>query len=90
MSCLHQYGYSGNKINSAYMPASCQGAYYPGEEPGTYCDLTDSPCGDPDGDMPEECDFQSDTYEKCPKCEDGTIFRTGKGILYCPECGWRK
>lgn len=89
MSCLHQYEYSGNKINSAYMPASCQDAYYPGEEPGIYCDLTGCPCNDPDGDEPQDCEFQSCTDEKCPECGEGIIYRSGQRILYCPECGWR-
>lgn len=88
MSCNYQYFYKGCRSYGSNIPPSCQGAYFPGDEPGIYCELTRKMCQDPEGDDPEDCELAEITDILCPVCQDGTRFvMNGHGRIYCPECG---
>lgn len=92
-SCSQMFYHEGHKTYSAYVPDNCQGAYFPGDEPGYRCRATNSSCTDPDGDHPTECDGAKPTFWLCPKClakntvDPQEIMRNGRGVYFCPECG---
>ncbi len=85
--CKFQYYHEGCRSYGANIPSSCQGAYFPGDEPGEYCELTGTACQDPTGEFPEDCEFREKTGRICPDC-DVTMEKTGWGTLLCPECGY--
>lgn len=87
--CQYQYYYEGCRSFGDNIPCFCQGAYFPGDEPGEYCELTGQACQDPDGEFPEDCELKEDTDRACPDCNT-VLKRTGHGILICPECGYKE
>ncbi|MDR2893033.1 MAG: hypothetical protein LBV80_08120 [Deltaproteobacteria bacterium] len=44
--CAHAYHYPGHRTFGANIPGYAQGAYFPGDEPGMRCELTEDPCND--------------------------------------------
>lgn len=94
MSCFHQYEYEGYRTYSTYIPCSAQGAYFPGDEPGTYCDITQSECDNLNGEYPDLCEGAEEIDRLCPDCiEDGIrikLQKDGHGTIFCPECGFRE
>lgn len=83
--CRHAYWREGFRSYGSNIPDSCQGAYFPGDEPGWFCDLYKDFCGNPEGDTPEDCEIKEPTDILCKKCEVRLV-RDGRGVLYCPEC----
>lgn len=83
--CQHSYEYDGFRTYGSNIPCCAQGAYFPGDEPGTRCTLT--------GDY---CEFEGEgTSEKtewlCPECqkrlEDSYLYKTSTcGLYYCQRC----
>ena len=51
--CEHSYEYKGYRSFGADVPDLMQGCFYPGDEPGLRCRLTDEPCD------PDECPLNS-------------------------------
>lgn len=86
MDCPHKYDFAGMRSFSDHLPPNCWGAYMPGDEPGIYCNLTDWPCSDPDGNYPADCEEQERLFRLCPECGE-TLYKNGRGIIYCLECG---
>ena len=89
--CPHEYEYAGHRTYGDNIPGFAQGAYFPGDEPGTRCKLTGEGC------EPDECEHnlppmthRTDHY--CPACEEKPhhreYLRTDKhGYLYqCQVC----
>lgn len=88
--CKHQYYYQGCRSYGDNIPGYAQGAYFPGDEPGERCGITDGPCQDADGHCPEDCNFQEETERLCPYCEEGPLHKSGRDVIYCPICGYRE
>lgn len=84
--CQFSYWHEGHKTWSQYVPTSCQGCYFPGDEPGIYCAISGGACQNPEGDCPEDCEFQQQTDKVCPNCEGAKMILSGDGTLYCPIC----
>lgn len=87
MSCTHQYDYEGCRSYGANIPGSCQGAYFPGDEPGIRCNLTGNYCQDPEGDCPADCNEQEELERTCPECNE-PLYKSGSGTIYCRDCGY--
>lgn len=68
--CKHQYEYEGFRSFGDNIPGYAQGAYFPGDEPGTRCKLTGKSCGNVCGDTPEKCVAAAPTDWLCPKCRE--------------------
>ena len=43
--CQHSYYHPGHRTYGDNIPGYAQGAYFPGDEPGERCRLTDDYCG---------------------------------------------
>lgn len=44
MDCKNLYYYEGYRSYGSNIPQSCQGEYFPGDEPGWRCRITDEEC----------------------------------------------
>lgn len=90
MSCMNQYEREGYRSFGDNIPTSCQGAYFPGDEPGTACKLTGELCRNLDGKNPEGCDGLKETEIYCPYCAmEGAanyIEIDGHSGYFCHEC----
>ena len=89
--CQHSYEYSGHRSYGDNIPGYAQGAYFPGDEPGTRCRLSGDACGNPCGDTPEDCAANRQTEWLCPECQkecfDSALWKSGEsGKLFCREC----
>lgn len=89
--CQYSYEYEGHHSYGDNIPGYAQGAYFPGDEPGTRCRLTGEACGNPHGDEPTECADNSPTEWLCPECQkegsDVSLWKSGKsGRFFCREC----
>lgn len=85
MSCRNQYEKSGIRTFSDYVPGFAQGAYFPEDEPGTYCQISGCLCSNINGDNPEDCCGLSDVDETCPDCHVN-LQEDGHGTIFCPNC----
>lgn len=91
MTCIYQYEYKGYRSFGSHIPPSCQGAYFPGDEPGIYCKLTQDRCQDPEDTEPRDCELRETIDTICPNCQDGTrLLVSGHGRIYCPECQYEE
>lgn len=70
MCCPYREWHEGIKTYSNHVPASCWGAYFPGDEPRYICRKDKDVCSDPDGDMPHCCIIQEPTGWLCPECKE--------------------
>lgn len=69
------------------IPGYAQGAYFPGDEPGTFCKISGELCYlEDDAATPTDCEFQEPINEKCPDC-DAYLYRNGNDVVFCQECG---
>ncbi len=89
--CRHQYDYAGHQSFGGDIPGFAQGAYFPGDEPGTHCRLTGEACGNVRGDAPTECAANTATEWLCPECQkeelDVALWKSGEsGKYFCREC----
>lgn len=69
--CQYRYEYEGHRSYGPSIPDSCQGCYFPGDEPETRCRLTDSACLNQDDKTPWDCDAAIKTGWPCPDCASG-------------------
>jgi hypothetical protein len=98
-ACRHRRWRGGGRGCGENVPGSAQGAFFPGEEPGEYCALTDEPCAP----YPPECPEWKPSELVCPAClefrERGwpqSLYRSsrllaresppGRRGFYCPLC----
>lgn len=92
MSCSHCYYSDGHRTYGANVPGFAQGAYFPGDEPGDYCDLTKEPCPNADGRHPMDCVEKEELNLVCPSCSADGIVHLAKNAanqVFCPVCGIR-
>lgn len=68
--CRHAYEYPGHRTCGDNIPGYAQGAYFPGDEPGTRCKLTGEACGNPEGDTPGQCAAATHSPWICPACRE--------------------
>lgn len=84
--CPYARELRGRRTYSAYVPDSCQGCYFPGDEPGLKCSHSGQRCEDENGDRPDLCCIQ-ERIGLCPICweEDvqSQLFRNGRGVCHC-------
>jgi len=83
--CQHSYEYEGHRTYGANIPGYAQGMYFPGDEPGTRCNLTGDPC------TPEDCAAMKPTEWLCPACqqeEEDSYLRKSvdDGSYHCRRC----
>lgn len=92
MSCSHCYYREGHRSYGANVPGFAQDAYFPGDEAGYYCHLTDEPCLNADERHPDECVEKHELELVCPSCcADGIerLAKNGANQVFCPACGVR-
>ncbi len=91
--CRHQYNYAGHLSHGDNLPGYAQGEYFPGDEPGLRCRLTEGPCTDPAENNPEDCAAWQKTPWFCPVClleeEEREVLLGREGAFYCPACEGR-
>lgn len=87
--CRHSYYSRGYRSFGANIPGYAQGACFPGDEPGEYCNISRKQCYLEYDDAPELCEIQDEAGSKCPDCEAGML-RNGNEVVYCPDCGYRE
>lgn len=88
--CRHSYYDKGYRSFGSNIPGYAQGCYFPGDEPGNYCRLTNEPCYlDYYRESPELCEVQEKAGANCPDCE-AEMNCNGNGVIYCPDCGYRE
>lgn len=90
--CEHQYEYEGHRSFGDNIPGYAQGAYFPGDEPGTRCELTGEACGNICGDAPQDCAAINETDWPCPICaiqgrEQYLSHDRRDGHYRCLDCG---
>ena len=88
--CPHSEYRSGCRSYGRNIPADAQGAYFPGDEPGDYCKLTDCLCDRDEEGEPCECPVQERTGLFCEDCieEDDIalpLTRNACGVVSCPK-----
>lgn len=89
--CQHSYEYEGYRSFGDNIPGYAQGAYFPGDEPGTRCELTGEACGNICGDAPHTCAAIDETDWPCPFCatqehEQYLYYDERDGFYHCPDC----
>lgn len=88
--CRHAYEHPGERTSGANIPGYAQGAYFPGDEPGTRCKLTGEACGNPQGDTPGQCVAAKRSPWICPNCRElgfETRLLLLDGSYHCEGCG---
>jgi hypothetical protein len=89
--CRYAYESPGHAIHGGNYPTYAQGAYLPGDEPGTRCSITRDTC-DPTTCECREESRPAETGILCPSClmEDAnsrqTLLMDENDVYSCPKC----
>jgi hypothetical protein len=85
--CQDKYDHPGHRSYGDNLPGYAQGAFFPGDEPGTRCRQTGEAC--PGEDSPE-CSKNVRTEWLCPVCQTGRddvyLWKMADGMYFCREC----